>query len=127
MYNDSHTQRTTSGRGVVHPCPSFVNTTDNRKATIMTQQTTGNRKQATETYIGKAYKNKVSFVKACAKAIADLTGEYPEDELTCIYDRFDGRELGEILDVDGKFAYSDSSISLDFNIDSHIYVYVPEE
>ena len=87
----------------------------------MTQHTTGN-----ETYREKAYKNKASFINACSKAIADLTGEYPEDELTCVHDRMDGRTLGEILDTEGKFAYSDRFISIDFNIDSHIYVYVPE-
>jgi len=80
----------------------------------------------TEIYHEKAYKNKGSFIKACAKAIADLTGEYPEDGLTCVHNRVDGRELGEILKSDGKFAWNDTEISMDFDIDSHIYVYVPE-
>jgi hypothetical protein len=79
----------------------------------------------TEIYHEKTYKNKSAFINACAKAIAKLTGEYPEDELTCIHDRIDGRTLGEILNGDGKFAYSDDGISIDLNIDSHVYVYVP--
>lgn len=80
----------------------------------------------TEIYHEKEYNRKSAFVKACAKSISDLTGEYPEDTLTCVHDRYDGRPLGKILDEDGKFTFADSSISLDLNIDSHIYVYVPE-
>ena len=80
-----------------------------------------------EIYYEKAYKNKGSFIKACAKAIAKLTGEYSEDELTCIHDRIDGRTLGEILKSDAKFAWNDNGISMDFDIESHVYVYVPED
>lgn len=79
-----------------------------------------------EIYHEKAYKNKGSFIRACVKVISTLTSEYPEDELTCIHDRYDGRTLNEILIQDGKFTWDDESISMDFNIDSHIYVYVPE-
>jgi|LGOV01.1.fsa_nt_gb hypothetical protein len=85
-----------------------------------------NTTSQTEIYHEKSYKNKGSFVRACAKAISDLTGEYPDDELTCVHDRTDGRTLEEILNDDGKFSYNDSSISIDLNIDSHVYVYVPE-
>lgn len=85
-----------------------------------------NTTNQTEIYHEKAYKNKGSFIRACAKAISDLTGEYPEDTLTCVHDRRDGRTLGEILDDDGKFSFNDISISFDFNIDSHVYAYVPE-
>ena len=87
---------------------------------------TNNTTTPTEIYHEKAYKNKQAFIKACAKAISNLTGEYPEDTLTCVHDRRDGRTLGDILNDDEKFAYNDESISLDFNIDSHVYVYVPE-
>ena len=39
------TQHPTSGEGIVHPRPSFVNTTTGSEST-MTQHTTGNRKEA---------------------------------------------------------------------------------
>ncbi len=82
--------------------------------------------QATEIYHEKTYIRKSAFIKACANAIADLNGEYPEDALSCVHDRSDGRSLEQILSEDEKFAYSDISISLDLNMDSHIYVYVSE-
>ena len=79
-----------------------------------------------ELYKQKEYKRVGSFVKACGKAIADLTGEYADDVLTYAYDEMDERNLKKILMEDGEFAYDDDFISIDFNINSHIFVYVPE-
>ena len=82
--------------------------------------------QTTEIYREKAYTRKHAFIKACGKAIADLNGEYPEDALSCVYNSIDGRTLEQILNEDEKFAHNDTGISLDLNMESHIYVYVPE-
>ena len=77
----------------------------------------------TEIYKVKEYKNKSAFINACANCISKLTGEYPEDTLTMVYDANDGRTLGEILETDEKFCYSDEYISIDFRMDGYIYGY----
>ena len=79
-----------------------------------------------ELYREKEYKSKKAFINACVSCISKLTGEYPEDALTMVYDRQDGRTLEEILETDEKFCYSDLYISLDFRMDGYIYGYVQE-
>ena len=76
-----------------------------------------------EEYTQKEYKSKGAFINACGKALGKVyDSKYPEDELTAVYFN-DGRTVKEILEEDEQLCYSSLDFSIDFNMNTHIYVY----
>ena len=78
-----------------------------------------------ELYIVKEYKSTGAFINACRKAIAQVTGEYPEDVLSMRVSE-DKPDIEEILKTEEQYYYDSSTYNLSLNKYSHIYVYVED-